>query len=711
MKKVQRSGEGLISRMEENLLIMAVRRGMVLAIPAIMAGSFALLLLSIPVPQYQTFLAGLFNGAASDVLTLVKNATMGVISLILLLTISYSFAQLSDPRYCGILPVVNLCAYLIFSVDVQEGITVRIFESGRMFNALLVAVLSSALFLWLIKRTRLRSKSYASGADEAFNRMTGAIWPAIAVLFFFALLNVTVSLFLGRPDFQTTFSDLTARLFSDLGRNLPSGLLYILLMHVLWFFGIHGSNVLDDAAKGVFGAGMEVNAQLVASGQAPTEIMTKTFLDTFVLFGGCGTLLCLLVAIFLCSKRKSVRSLAKMAVAPALFNINELLLFGIPVVLNPIYFVPFLCTPLLLTAVSYGAVALGLVPCPIHTVEWTTPIFLSGYAATGSFAGSLLQLFNLALGVLIYIPFLRFSQSHQQERMNRHIDKLTEVVMQCEEIGVSPVLLGRSDKLSAIARTLAGDILHAMKKGTVELYYQPQVQADGMVTGAEALLRYRHGVSGRYLYPPLVIALAQEAGYSQELGRYLLEQACKDMEKLERESALPVQISVNVTSSQLDQADFVDVLRGLLEHYAVTPQNLGLEVTEQTALSSSRLMRERIEAIHGLGVQILMDDFGMGHTSLLYLQDKQFDVVKLDGSLVKGLLKNERCGDIISSIVYLSESLGFSIVAEYVETPEQRDKLRELGCLNYQGYLYSPAIPFDQFVVYLKENRKEKEAE
>ena len=183
------------------------------------------------------------------------------------------------------------------------------------------------------------------------------------------------------------------------------------------------------------------------------------------------------------------------------------------------------------------------------------------------------------------------------------------------------------------------------------------------------------------------------------------------MEKLERESALSVQISVNVTSSQLDQADFVDVLRGLLEHYAVTPQNLGLEVTEQTALSSSRLMRERIEAIHGLGVQILMDDFGMGHTSLLYLQDKQFDVVKLDGSLVKGLLKNERCGDIISSIVYLSESLGFSIVAEYVETPEQRDKLRELGCLNYQGYLYSPAIPFDQFVVYLKENRKEKEAE
>ena len=438
--------------------------------------------------------------------------------------------------------------------------------------------------------------------------------------------------------------------------------------------------------------------------------MTKTFLDTFVLFGGCGTLLCLLVAIFLCSKRKGVRSLAKMAAAPALFNINELLLFGIPVVLNPIFFVPFLCTPLLLTAVSYGAVILGLVPCPVNTVEWTTPIFLSGYAATGSFAGSLLQLFNLALGVLIYIPFIRFSQSHQQERMNRHIDKLTEAVMQCEETGVRPVLLGRSDKLSVMARTLAGDIFHAMKKGAVELYYQPQVRADGTAFGGEALLRYRHGATGRYLYPPLVIALAQEAGYSKELGQYLLARACKDLEKLEREILPPVQISVNITSNQLDQADFVDVLRGLLERYAVTPENLGLEITEQTALSSSRLMRERIEAIHRLGVQILMDDFGMGHTSLLYLQDKQFDVVKLDGSLIKGLMKNDRCGDIISSIVYLSESLGFSIVAEYVETPEQRDKLKELGCLNYQGYLYSPAIPFDQFVAYLKENRSSQES-
>lgn len=97
-------------------------------------------------------------------------------------------------------------------------------------------------------------------------------------------------------------------------------------------------------------------------GQAPTEIATKTFFDTFVLFGGCGTLLCLVVAIFLCDRRKNVRGLSKMALVPVLFNINELMMFGVPIVLNPIYLVPFLCTPLVLTVISYLATLAGLVP-------------------------------------------------------------------------------------------------------------------------------------------------------------------------------------------------------------------------------------------------------------------------------------------------------------------------------------------------------------
>lgn len=107
---------------------------------------------------------------------------------------------------------------------------------------------------------------------------------------------------------------------------------------------------------------MDVNLARLAAGMAPTEIRHKTFFDTFVLFGGCWTLLCLVVAIFLCDRRKNVRGLSKMALVPVLFNINELIMFGVPIVLNPIYLVPFLCTPLVLTVISYLATLAGLVP-------------------------------------------------------------------------------------------------------------------------------------------------------------------------------------------------------------------------------------------------------------------------------------------------------------------------------------------------------------
>ena len=103
-----------------------------------------------------------------------------------------------------------------------------------------------------------------------------------------------------------------------------------------------------------------------------------------------------------------------------------------------------------------------------------------------------------------------------------------------------------------------------------------------------------------------------------------------------------------------------------------------------------------------MGLKIAMDDFGMGHSSLIYLKEYNFDIVKLDGSLIREIVTNSHCCDIISSIVYLSESMRFSTVAEYVETLEQRNMLLKLGCRCYQGYLYSPALPFDKLIEYLK---------
>ena len=115
---------------------------------------------------------------------------------------------------------------------------------------------------------------------------------------------------------------------------------------------------------------------------------------------------------------------------------------------------------------------------------------------------------------------------------------------------------------------------------------------------------------------------------------------------------------------------------------------------------------DKLQRLKDLGHKFLIDDFGMGHTSLTYLQTNHFEVVKLDGALTRDILENERNADIIGSIVYLSQSLHFWILAEYVETEKQRDKLAELGCSGFQGYLYSKPLRFEDLVVWMKEREE-----
>jgi PTS system cellobiose-specific IIC component len=131
--------------------------------------------------------------------------------------------------------------------------------------------------------------------------------------------------------------------------------------------------------------------------------------------GGAGTSICLLIAIFIVGKRVDNRAKARVGIAPSLFNINEPVLFGMPLVLNPIYVIPFICTPLVLTLVSYFVTFIGLVPKTIAVVHWTMPPIISGFLATGSVMGVILQLANIAIGILIYMPFVLVAEKHARE--------------------------------------------------------------------------------------------------------------------------------------------------------------------------------------------------------------------------------------------------------------------------------------------------------
>ena len=331
-------------------------------------------------------------------------------------------------------------------------------------------------------------------------------------------------------------------------------------------------------------------------------------------------------------------------------------------------------------------------------------MILGGWIATGSFAGSILQLVNLTLGTLVFIPFVRLAERKSAAKMEKSIAGIGEVLDEANRVS-PPVLLSRKDKLGNISRSLAVDLANDLRASKLHLVYQPQVGCDGTLHGAEALLRWNHPVCGA-IPPQIALALAEEARFEEELAAWIIETSCRDMSMLFAETSSRMEISINVSARQLDGGVFVSNLMTSMTKHGIRPHQLKLEITEKDALSGSRETLKQMSEIRKLGIKLAMDDFGMGHSSLMYLKEYEFDTIKIDGALVKELMTNPNCGGIIASIVSLGSSLGFSVIAEYVETQAQRDRLHELGCDIYQGYYYSKPLQIEEFCVYARLPRR-----
>ena len=363
--------------LRERKFLYSIRNGMVMAIPAVMVGVFAILLLSLPVGPYQQFIHSFAHGFLVTVFTVTQNCTVDIFVLILLVTISHTYGRLLDVRYPGILIVLCICAYTAFAMDYQEGFSLNIYDKTRLLEGFFIVFAVSKLYLWLTSGRFFRIISFSEGADSYFNAAMSSILPFASIIILTILFKILLMRLTGSPDFQTFLTRSLSGLFAGGKRNLWSLLEFVFLVHGFWFFGIHGSNLLESVARDLFVPGVAVNASLIESGLPPTEIVSKAFLDSFVLMGGSGTTICLVLALIFFEKRRNVRNLAIASSSQVLFNINEMLVFGLPIVFNSNLVIPFIIVPLLITCTSYLAVLSGLVPMTINQVSWTTPVLLS----------------------------------------------------------------------------------------------------------------------------------------------------------------------------------------------------------------------------------------------------------------------------------------------------------------------------------------------
>ena len=622
-------------------------------------GSFALLLTNFPLGVYQDFIRTWMNGAASAILETLYQISLGSLALVLTVTISISYGHLTETDQLFLYPIVAVCSYLAFCGGIENQ-SDYIFNAEWVFTAMVITLLSCVLFHKILKLGHRFERLHTTGADYLFNISIQCLIPVILVSLFFAVTGYVLRVAWDSSNITNFGSYLFLKLFDKISGNLFGILLYVVMTHLLWFMGIHGTNTLEAVSRHLFEQNVEINQSLVLAGHIPTEIFSKTFLDTFVFIGGCGTALSFVLALYIASKQSHNRKMSFVALPSALFNISEIAVFGFPIIFNLTMLIPFILTPVILTLISASAIKTGLVPAVTQSVEWTIPILLSGYQATGSVSGSLLQLFKLLVGVFIYMPFVRRSEKQETGKFKQAVRQMEQDMAAGERDGVIPAYLSHKYPYYYYAKTLSMDLTNAMKRGQLQLFYQPQISSQGELHGMEALLRWNHPVTG-YIAPPVLIRLAHESGILNELGYSLLDRACLDAQVIQNSVSNNICLSINISPKQLQDPGFFDKTLEIVRQYPLERIHVVLEITERAAMELSAELKKKMEYMKEQGLEFSLDDFGMGHNSLVQLQEGCFNEVKIDGNLVSQLPNNKSTREIISGIVQMSQNLNCRI--------------------------------------------------
>lgn len=243
----------------------------------------------------------------------------------------------------------------------------------------------------------------------------------------------------------------------------------------------------------------------------------------------------------------------------------------------------------------------------------------------------------------------------------------------------------------------------AVRDNQLELFYQPQVDHDNHIIGAEGLLRWIHPENGM-IGPNEFIPLAEKTGLIIPIGKMVLKMACEELSRWQKDiSKDHLTLSVNVSYKQFKELDFVTHIQQLISDYQIQSGRLKLELTESMLADDIESTIVHMNELRGSGVKFSLDDFGTGYSSLKYLKKLPLSQLKIDKSFINELVSdaNDQC--IVKTIISMSKELGFNIIAEGVETSEQKRYLEQAGCAFYQGYLFSKPLPKSQFHVYFKQ--------
>ena len=503
--------------------------------------------------------------------------------------------------------LTSVSAYLTLCVVTSDGgISLSRLGSSGLFGAILIAILAIELY-HIFSKLKI---NISEDTAEEVQQMFAALFPVMLSVFCIALTNGIILMASGKGIDEWIYTGLSFLFSVADGGGLVGTLFLVFGIHIFWFFGIHGGNVMDSIMVNAFGENLIRNTDLYALNQNAFDeqfaIISKGFLDTFVFMGGAGTSLCIIIAVLIIARSRYMRSIAKMGGIFTLFNMNEIVLFGFPVILNPILLIPFLLTPLTVTLISWSAMSFGLVARVVTEVHWAMPPLISGYLATGGhLSGSILQVINITVGILIYLPFIRMMDRRvvQKESMEDNNTALLKNTLNTvvEKIHDSTgEINGEITKFSIVLESIVGDLN--------DLSAQMQQQMQLMRTCDEYMRIIDTSVGNTDTSIKIVLQNMEKTNALSMTGAQNMQQTMQEME----ETFFSTQ-KTNELASQLN-------LRcGQIEGILKSIEDISMQTT---ILSLNASIEAARAGVHGKGFSVVADSIkGLSATTAKSVSD------------------------------------------------------------------------------------------
>ena len=428
----------IAGKVASNRYLNAIRDGFVFAVPFLIVGSFILLILNLPLTDKNNFLylewyTNLMAKYKADLMQ-PFNVSMGIMSLFVAYGIGYSlsghynlnsitggflslFSFLLVSAKVEYVPIVEAVSksFLVAPNTSIPVMDVRFMDAKGLFVAIIFGIISIEIFRFLVHKKLIIT--LPESVPPAIAKSFELLIPVAVVIVLFQAINLIIqkSLLLMLPDlFMKIFEPLL-----HISDSLPSIILILFLVHLLWFAGLHGTNILGAIISSISLSNLAFNQSALQAGEEITKIWAGSFFDLYALIGGVGTTLGLAIAMVR-SKNEHIKSIGKLALVPSIFNINEPIMFGTPVVMNPLLMIPFIFIPIINITIAYILTKLNIVGHVVTLVPWTTPAPLGALLATNlNFGAMILSLIFIFTSYLMYKPFLKaYEISLEKEEAN-----------------------------------------------------------------------------------------------------------------------------------------------------------------------------------------------------------------------------------------------------------------------------------------------------